>query len=872
MASAVAAALLYPGAYIVLPGSMERPLREFIREFPPSFLPIKKIKEIDQSEVTRLVVVDTCQKRRIGSLARFLHRDDVDVIVYDHHVADDDCITPEEARIFFSRAGANTTFMTGLIRERGLEVPPALATLFLLGIHEDTGSFTYTSTTPEDLDAAAWLLEQGADLEQVARVVNSRITPEHVSLLNDLLETCVTYNLGGNQIAIAKTSSAQYVEDFSVLAHELMDMRHFPALFVIVLMSDQVLIVGRSRTDKVDVGAVLGNLGGGGHAMAASVTLKGVTLSEAENRLVAELKKIFGQEPRVRDIMSSPVIHVSPDAPLYEVHDMINRYGISGIPVVEDGRMKGLISRSTVEKAIFHGLARLPVREYMSTDFREVSPDAGVSEVQDVMVGLNQRFVPVSERGRLVGVVTRTDLLRMLSETPALHPAGALESRGQTRDVSSLLKQRLSSQIFDLFTTVSDVAGELDVPVYVVGGFVRDLLMRLPNFDIDLVVEGDGIEFAKKLASRFGARVKEHKKFQTAVIIFPEDFKVSSSVKTPFKIDVATARWEYYEYPAALPTVALSSIKLDLFRRDFTINTLAIRLDPGGFGTLIDFFGGQRDIRDGVIRVLHSLSFIEDPTRVFRAVRFEQRYNFTIGKHTLNLIKNAVRLNVFARVSGRRLERELRLILSEQNPLPAIERCAGLDILRFIHPELKFDDERRRIFDTTYDVLAWYRLLYRPEPVRQWMTYLMALLSGLKYHEYMECIDRLSYSENLRQILVVQRERGLSALSRLERHPELKPGAVRALLDGLAPEVILHLLASVSDDRAGHWLSKYITTLQDVKIDITGNDLKEMGIAPGPVYRTIFDEVLRAKLDGKVKTRQDELDMALRLSSRDYLD
>ncbi len=865
-ASAVAATVLYPGSVIVLPGSMERPLREFVRDFPVAHLPLKKLKEIDPHQVKRLVVVDTCQKDRIGPLKEFIHRDDVEVIVYDHHVPDDtDSIPALPGNLFFSNAGANTTFMTGLIRQKGIHLSARYATLFLLAIHEDTGSFTYSSTTPADLEAAAWLLEQGAALEQIARVINSRITPEHVSLLNDLIETATTYHLGGTEVAIAKTSSAGYVEDFSVLAHELMDIRHFPALFVIVLMSDQVLIVGRSRTKAVDTGAILRALGGGGHAMAASANLKGVTLAEAENMLMGQINKVLGQEPRVRDIMSSPVISALPNAPLYEVHDTINHYGISGIPVVENGQMKGIISRSTVEKAIYHGLARLPVGEYMSTDFQVVGPDAGVSEVQEVMVGLNQRFVPVVDDGQLVGVVTRTDLLRMLAESPDTHQAKAMEAKGQTRDVSALLKQKLSPRVMEIFRVASRVAGEMEVGVYVVGGFVRDLLLRVPNFDIDLVVEGDGIAFAKKFAEEFGARVKEHTKFQTAVVIFPSDFHVETDMEEPFKVDVATARWEYYEYPAAMPTVALSSIKLDLFRRDFTINTLAVRLDPRGFGTLIDFFGGQRDIKDGIIRVLHSLSFIEDPTRVFRAVRFEQRYGFKIGKHTLNLIKNAVRLNMFARLSGRRLERELRLILREPDPRPAVERCAELDILKFIHPSIRLDNSLRSLFDDTHDVLAWYKLLFRPEPVQQWMPYLIALLSGLDHDQYQQCIKHLGYAESKRRVLLTQLERGKEALSEIEHEAEISAGRVCALLKGLNPEIVLHLLAvsqNRKDTRAGHWISRYITTLQDVRITITGHDLKKIGIKPGPVYRKIFEEVLKAKLDGRLLTKQDELALA----------
>ena len=870
-ASAVAAHILYPRSVIVLPGSMERPLRKFIATFLPDEIPMKKLKDLDSSSVKRLVVVDTCHKKRVGSLSRFLDRDDIEVILYDHHGPlidmEAECIRADKA--YSSTAGANTTFMTGLIRERGLPLPAPYATLFLVAIHEDTGSFTYTSTTPEDLVAASWLLEQGADVEQLAQVMNSRMTPGHISLLNDLIETAEIYQIGGHDIAIAKTSSAGYVEDFAVIAHELMDIRQFSVLFVLILMSDRVLVVGRSRSASVDTGAVLSGLGGGGHEMAASATLKGLTLTEAEERLVSQLEKVLGTEPRVQDIMSSPVIYTEPDTPLYEVHDMINLYGISGIPVVEDGKIKGLISRSTVEKAIHHGLARLPVREYMSTDFLTASKDDGISVAREIMIERNQRFVPVLDGGRLEGVVTRTDLLRMLAENPARHPGGSSGTRERKRNIASLMRQNLPAHVVDFLRTAGKVAEEMGMQVYVVGGFVRDLLLRVKNFDIDLVVEGDGIAFAAQLAREFDARVKSHEKFQTAVIILPDNFWPDAA-EQGFKVDVATARWEYYEYPAAMPTVALSSIKLDLFRRDFTINTLSVRLNPKSFGTLVDFFGAQRDIKEGIVRVLHSLSFIEDPTRVLRAVRFEQRYNFRIGKHTLNLIKNAVRLNVFARLSGRRLERELRLLLEEQDPRPAIKRCAELDILKFIHPDLKIDSEVSRLLDATYDVLAWYQLLFRPEPVRQWMLYLMAMLAGLGSEALAGCIERLGYSESMRRILINQLRQGRKAARELG-DDGMTPGKTVRLLDGLAPEVILHLMAASEDRRVTHWISRYITTLQDVKIQIGGDDLKKAGIPPGPVYRKIFDQVLTAVLDGKVTTRQEQLALAETIARNENL-
>jgi tRNA nucleotidyltransferase (CCA-adding enzyme) len=223
----------------------------------------------------------------------------------------------------------------------------------------------------------------------------------------------------------------------------------------------------------------------------------------------------------------------------------------------------------------------------------------------------------------------------------------------------------------------------LGVSVYAVGGFVRDILLRVENLDVDIVVEGDGIRFAEEFEKKFHCRIRTHKKFGTAIILFPDGLKV----------DVATARWEVYDSPAALPTVESASIKMDLYRRDFTINTLAIQLNPSAFGEQIDFFGGVKDIKEKVIRVLHNLSFVEDPTRVFRAIRFEQRFGFQIGKHTQHLMKNALKVGFLERLSGGRVFSELILLLQEETPLPALRRMRDFHLFHFLHPTLKFDEQ-----------------------------------------------------------------------------------------------------------------------------------------------------------------------------------
>ena len=243
-------------------------------------------------------------------------------------------------------------------------------------------------------------------------------------------------------------------------------------------------------------------------------------------------------------------------------------------------------------------------------------------------------------------------------EIKALQGSTALESQPlhtRKKMISKLMKERLPARLKSLLEEVGQVGDTLGYSVYAVGGFVRDLLMRVENFDIDLVVEGDGIRFAETFEKRTSCRIRTHQKFGTAIILFPDGLK----------IDVATARWETYDSPAALPTVEKGSIKMDLSRRDFTINTLAIQLNPRGYGEIIDFFGGMKDIKEKTIRVLHNLSFVEDPTRIFRAIRFEQRLGFQIGKHTQHLMRNSVKMGFLQRLSGGRILSELILILKE---------------------------------------------------------------------------------------------------------------------------------------------------------------------------------------------------------------
>jgi tRNA nucleotidyltransferase (CCA-adding enzyme) len=411
----------------------------------------------------------------------------------------------------------------------------------------------------------------------------------------------------------------------------------------------------------------------------------------------------------------------------------------------------------------------------------------------------------------------------------------------------------LDRDLIVLLRRIGEIADQALVKAFAVGGFVRDLLLKIKNLDLDVVIEGDGIAFSRLLGRELGAEVRVHEKFATATLVLPDGFKV----------DVATARLEYYEYPAAMPTVELSSIKLDLLRRDFTINAMAIHLNPVRFGTLEDFFGSQNDLNNQWIRVLHNLSFVEDPTRIFRAIRFEQRLGFTIIKSVEKLIRNAVRQNLFGRCQGRRFFNELRHILSGSNPIPCLRRMAEFDLFRLLWPELKpnLKVDRRfiHVLSQAQGALSWFMRLYLDEKCRAWAVYLLAIHSRSRVPDLLAFCERFDVPHRYRDLLVRQKiAADRIALDMLGR-PELKPSEISRLLGELSNEGLLYLMAIARKRHINKAVSVYVTALREVRPLVNGNHLCAAGYRPGPLFATLLKESVAAQLDGLVRTRDEAL-------------
>jgi tRNA nucleotidyltransferase (CCA-adding enzyme) len=852
-ASMLAAQKLYPEALVVFPGSQEKNLRDFFVKSMVYLYNIVRIKDIDLNAIKRLILVDTRQAGRIGKFASIVHRPELEIHIYDHHPAMPDDLSGSIEVV--QMTGATISILTKILSDKEIPISPEEATIMALGLYEDTGSFTFISTTENDYLAAAYLFSKGTNLNVVADIIIREMTPEQVHLLNDMIEGVTHHTVNGIDVAFTGVSSETYIGDFAFLVHKLKDMQHLEVIFALASMENRVYIVARSRLPEVDVGEIAMVFGGGGHPSAASATVRGQTLIQVEEKLLGLLNQFIKPKRSARDLMSSPAIHVEPEVTLKEANQRLTRYNVNVLIVLQSDELLGMISRQVIEKGLHHKLEDVPVREYMTTEIDTVRPDAALSEIQEKIIGNKQRLLPVVENGRAVGVITRTDLLNTLVSERARIPEFEVDRKEwgagvRKRRVTKFLKERLPKEIIELLRVVGSVADSLDYNAYAVGGFVRDIFLYEQNLDIDVVIEGDGIEFAKALAASLEGRVRTHEAFRTAVVVLPNGQK----------IDVATARLEYYKSPAALPTVETGSIKLDLYRRDFTINTLAIKLNPDGFGTVIDFFGAQQDLKRRVIRVLHNLSFVEDPTRVFRAIRFEQRFGFTIGKLTSGLIENAVRMDFFRELGGRRLFSELRQILDEDKPIMALRRINQFNLLKVIHPKIVYNASLESLLYSVEKVLTWHKLLFLEEPCQGWTVYLLALTRSFDQVGAEGLCQRLQLTPRYRKVLITEKTKAEEFLKWMGPLQTFKNSDLHRKLRPFHTETLLYIMASATRESIKQAISNYITRLRSVTTLLDGKYLKEIGVKPGPIYREILESLLDARLNGEVSTLLDEVE------------
>ncbi|MDT7044047.1 CBS domain-containing protein [Candidatus Nitronereus thalassa] len=862
LASMVAARKLFPGAILAFPSGAQEHVRRFLAVHDVGLM---KLKDVNLDEIQRLILVDVQEPERIGRFQELFHNPKVPVHIFDHHPEPIEDVTPSLSNSRFHRVvdsvGASVTILLEQLQAQQITLTPFEATVLAIGLYDETGSLRYNSTTPRDLEAAAVLLRAQADLTMVTAFMQTPLDPERVALLNDLLRTGETVYVHDQKVLLAASTYDRYQGDLSSVAEQLAHVEGYDAIIALMPMEDKFQLVARSKSPELNVGKIAEHFGGGGHPQASSATIKGKTLVEVTEQVRERLLLERDRTLCAAGIMTTPVRSAKQDATILETERAMTRLGVNVLPVLNAKKQfLGLVSRETIQKALFHQMADLPLTTILQTDVYTATPETPFHDIQTHMLERNQRFVPILKGRRVIGVFTRTDLLRTLHHDILEAAHAPVKATGPTpsyrqRNVKNLLHTRLPEDLYTLLVAMGEQAEKQQVGLYLVGGCVRDLILNIPNLDIDLVVEGNGIAFAKSFAKHHGARVKTHDRFGTATVTCSETRK----------LDIATARTEYYEYPTALPTVEDSSIKKDLYRRDFTINTLAICLTRHRFGELVDFYGGQRDLHDKIIRVLHSLSFIEDPTRVFRAIRFQHRLGFRLGKETSALIKGAVTMDLFERLSPSRLLNELILLLSEPKPRNALEQLAEFNLLQFIHPQLRWSSQLSGLLHGVEESIEWYTLLYLDRPMDSWVVYWMALMEVLPSKAVRDTSRRFPLpQQQVKKLQWIGREASIR-LRKLSKHPPLKPAQVYRTLCDLPDEAIVFLMAKTQAESVKRQISAFFTSYQRIHPILNGTDLKAMGLKPGPQFRAILEKLLDARLNGEITSESDERTLANQL-------
>jgi len=891
LGAAVGLTCLQPGARIVLAGGAHPAVQNFLALYRDEY-PLVERRSVDPTQIHSLKIVDTQQRDRLGSLAEWLDQPQVEIVIYDHHLEAEADIPA--IKTYVEAVGAATTLVVEQLQAQQIALTVAEATVMALGIHADTGSLTFGETTVRDATALAWLMAQGSSLSAIAQYTEPGLSQPLQELLTVALEQLQTEMVQGSSIAWVLLTTESYTPGLSQIAAYLMTLTDSDSLLLANAYSSQLAqhkrltIIGRAKIAGIDLNTLLQPLGGGGHPRAAAVTLKTTEPQAILNDLIGQLKQQIPPPPTAELLMAAPVRTIRPETTIDQARLILLRYGHSGLPVVDAaGQLAGIVTRRDLEIALHHGFGHAPVKGYMTHPVKTITSQTLLPEIESLMVTYDIGRLPVLVQEQLVGIVTRTDVLRQLHQLK--QSPQELRSHVTETPIKERLQARLSSPLQQLLVDAAEQAKIRGWQLYLVGGAVRDLLLAeetdcVQFHEFDLVVdgvqpqatEGAGVELAGALQQIYPqVQLQVYGKFQTAALRWPHQSPVGA-----FAVDIATARTEFYPYPAANPEVEASSIRQDLYRRDFSINALAVRLTsaPAGrssqpevpsstiqpAGELLDFFGGIRDLQQKLIRVLHPNSFIEDPTRIFRAVRFAVRLGFQLDLQTERLIRHAIASGIYHQIQEQvqaghnqapalqaRLKNELKYILRMSSWETALKHLADLGAFQCLHPAL---ESTPALWRKLHLGERWWQHLASDHrmSISRWELLLEILLIQLSPQYRVKVAENLHLSpgtvQRLQQLDQIQTQ-VVSSLGKYHR-----PSEISQLLSphNLATLILLAAQSSL-DVRRSIWL--YLTHWSHMKPLLSGSDLQALGYQPGRQFKQILSHLRAATLDGIIPDR-----------------
>ncbi|WP_160112435.1 CBS domain-containing protein [Salicibibacter kimchii] len=834
LASLVAAKKLHPDAEILLPAKVSPNVKQYLAIYRDQFLYINE-QQLPSEEIEELILVDTYDPLRASN--KFQDHSPSSITVYDHHPGSFQLpLSGETAPV-----GATITILLEVIQKKEIVLTDWERTLFALGLYTDTGAFTHEHTTSRDVRALLFLFKQGIALDVVNRFSDPSFSEEQKALLLQLLQGGEVHDVDGVSIMIGTISTDAFIDQLNLIVEKWLDLAEADACIAVSEMKNTIFVTARSQHSRADVSKALTAVNGGGHPQAAAATIKDGDQAEVAEKIRAHLSDAVTSALVAKQMMSHPVKTVAPDTPIEEVRDEIRRYGHSGFPVQENNQLVGMISRRDVDKAVHHGLGHAPVKGHMNERVITCEANTTSEEIQKRMITHDIGRLPVLANHELIGIISRSDLLQLL------HDKHYEKKQKQKRNLMDNMAHALPADHFDLLKTIGHLAAQTGVQAYLIGGITRDLLLKRENEDMDIVIEGDGIAFAETVAAQLDGELYTHNTFKTAKII----------LNNGQHVDIASARAEYYDAPATLPNVRFSNLREDLYRRDFTVNAMAISLNEEDFGTLIDPFGGENDLRDGMIRVLHNLSFIEDPTRILRAIRFELKFSYTLAADTQRFAELAA--PAISHLSAERLKAEFQRLFAEVTAARTFKRLNALNLLDPFIPFAEWSQQTEEMISLLEEQQALPENLYT----------FSRLLPLVAFNGELQHLTHFALTKDEKQLL-----------NTFERLQALEDTAFPSL--GILHEnvhdieetglVMFETYMEVLHKKTSTMIKRYRDKRRRMPMLLSGEDLRKLPMAPGPQYKHFLLKAESLWMDERLKHRDDALQWLKTTGGRDSPD
>ena len=844
LAAMIAAKKLYPEAKAAFPGLVQDPVKDFMALYKDE-VEVLYLSDIELENVSKLIIVDTANKSALGELNNKLNFAEIEVVVYDHHPH-----SPKDWVDFdFSQeVGASVSILIEEIIEKNIELNPLEATICALGIYTDTGSLTYDLTHAKDAKAVSYLLKFGANLEIIRQFLEEELNVEQQKIMDNLLENRETLTIDGVEIDLFSYEMSNYVTGLNNITEKLKDIYNLNSVFVIVKMNKKTELIGRSNDDAVNVGKICKIMGGGGHPGAGAAQLS-TDIKKVKKKLKNIIKDNIEAIEKVNSIMSTPVRTISPDTTITEAQKFMQKYGHNGVVVCDGKKISGIFSRRDLDKVKGHNLMHAPVKGYMSKNVITVDYDAPIQKAQQLMVKYNIGRLPVIKDKKLVGIITRSDILESYfdHETPHQYQnrygSSLVTIEKEVIDITDKL-DFFPEEVLNLLKTAGEIAEKENSKLFLIGGMIRDLMIGRDNYDLDLVLEGDLKEFLNHFSEKIDAKINFNEQFGTASINF----------NSKFSIDFATSRKEEYLQSGALPLVERSTILEDLFRRDYTVNALALSLNPNNWAKLYDFFSAREDLEKRELRALHRFSFLDDPTRIIRGVRLASELNFSFEEETNNLIKEALKLGDFSELSPGRVFKELKVLFQNNFNYQTIELIEEFPIFKLIYADFEFKEKYKKDFwNLKENINNFYKLGYNIDRELLFMSIFFNDIPESKY-------EKLNLNAKEREIFNIDVNNIINKLT-----ADLNKVELTTIISNLNKEKLLYVLSVSENEKMLENVELYYEELRDITLNIDGHDIIEMGIKPGPAIREILQKVWKKKLNKELKTEKEEKDFVRKL-------